>query len=547
MGDSMTKLINRTLGGMLDEIVEKFGDREAMVFKDRRYTYKDVKNWVETIAKSLLSIGIGKGSRAGILMGNRPEWLFWAFGVAKVGATLVAINTWYKEKELEYVLKHSDISILLMVDRFLKNDYMEMIEHIIPEVKSTTFGRIYCERVPFMRFLVCFGSNIPKAGMSYEKFLELGKDLSDGILREAQSSVMPDDIVYTIYTSGTTAFPKGVLLKHRSVVENGFNIGEYQRLNENDRAWLPYPLFFSAGSCNVAIATLSHGACLVFQEVFEPGEALRLFEEERITVYHGLSNMSLSIIDHPDLKKRNTRYLDKGEGAPLLKIMESLGPKHLVNMYGLTESCTATTCTYADDPLEIRLQTHGRPFPGVKIKITDPSTGEVLPPREKGEICLKGYNLFAGYYKDPELTTKSFDEEGFFHTGDLGWLDEEGYLHYEGRIKEMIKTGGINVSPQEVEEILNKHPKVKESYVVGIPDEVKGEIVMAFIILKEGEKATEEEMIQYCRESMANFKVPQRIEFRSADQFPRTGSGKVQKNKLIEEVLKRNKGEDSNS
>ena len=537
----MTKIVSRTLGDMLDEIVERFGDREAMVFKDRRYTYKEVKKCVDALAKSLLSIGIGKGSRVGILMNNRPEWLFWDFAVARVGATLVALNTWYREKEMEYVLRHSDISVLLMIDRFLKNDYMEMMERIFPEIKSSNFGKIYSERLPFLRFLICLGSNIPKAGVSYEDFLKLGEKVSEGLLKEAQSSVIPDDIVYTIYTSGTTSFPKGVLLKHKSVVENGYNIGEYQHLNENDRAWLPYPLFFSAGCCNVAIATISHGACLIFQEVFEPEEALRIFEEEKVTVYHGLSNMSLSILDHPDLKKRNTSYLDKGEGVPLLRVMEELGPKHLVNMYGLTESCTATTCTDAYEPLEVRLNTHGKPFPGVEVRITDPLTREAVPPGEKGEICLKGYNLFLGYYKDPELTTNCFDEEGFFHTGDLGWLDNEGYLHYEGRLKEMIKTGGINVSPQEVEDMINKHPMVKESYVVGIPDEAKGEIVMAFIILQEGRMATEEEIIQYCKDRMASFKVPRRVEFRRPDRFPRTGSGKVQKNKLIEEIVERDR------
>ncbi len=422
----MAELESRTLGGMLDEIAERYARREAIVFQEHRLTYGEFLEEVDDLAKSLLQVGIGKGSRVAVLMSNRPEWLLWYFAATKVGAILVAVNTWYKEEELTYVLRHSDASLLAMMDRFASNDYLDMLQCICPEIDNAPFGEVFSERLPFLRHVVCVGSRVPHAAMGLEDFLAVGREVPGGVLRAAQESVTPEDTACIIYTSGTTAFPKGVMLCHRSVVQNGFNIGERQRLEETDRAWLPYPLFFSAGCCNVLIATLTHGACLILQERFDASEALRLFRKEGVTVYHGLPNMTLEILNHPDLKQGGELLLAKGEGGPVDRVIVELGVERLVNMYGLTESATAATCTDADDPLEIRLNTEGVPLPGVQVKIADPDTGRVLPSCEHGEICLKGYSITQGYYKDPEMTAARFDAGGFFHTRDLGWLDERG-------------------------------------------------------------------------------------------------------------------------
>jgi len=469
-------------------------------------------------------------------MSNQPEWLYAKFAISKIGAVVVAINTWYRLYELEYILKQSDTTTIIMMDRFLNNDFVGMLTELCPELGRCEPGKLQSEKFPLLTNVVSFSKKRYDGMFDFQKVLEWSEEVSSDGLKEIQHSVMPDDVANLLYTSGTTAFPKGVQLSHINIGRNGFNIGNRQKFTEKDRLWLSVPLFFSFACCNATLTTITHGGCIVLQESFDPGEALALMDREKCTVYYGMPNMSLAILDYPDLRKYNTKSLRTGVtiGAPeiISRVIEELGPKEICNAFGLTETAAVSSITSCTDPLEIRLHKVGKPLPGVEIKITDPNTGEVLSVGKEGEICIRGYNVTKGYYKKPKETSDAIDSEGWLHSGDLGILDEEGYLSFRGRIKDMLKSGGINISTLEVEEFLHRHPKVREAHMIGVPDKIKDEVGLAFIELKEGETCTEEEIIGFCKGKIASFKIPRYVIF--GKDFSRTATGKVQKFKLKE-------------
>ena len=530
---------SKTLPGLLDEMASRYPHREAIVASERRLTYVQFQEQVRQLAKGLLGLGVRRGDKVALLMGNRAEWLLMDFAVASLGATLVALSTWSTPRELEYVLRHGDVTTLITVDHFLRSDYMAMLAEICPKLPASPPGRLRSQRLPDLRRVVCLGERSYPGTYRFEDLWELGDAVSDPDLEALRHQVAPADIAYILYTSGTTATPKGVQLQHYGLIENMFNIGERQHLTEADRLWLAVSLFWGLGCENALFALMTHGGCIVLQEHFEPGEALRLMEREACTVYYGTPNMTAALFEHLDRPRHNLRALRTGAtiGPPqAIQMAIDLGATHICNVYGLTECYGNCSLTDAEDHVEVRLHTIGRPLPGVHIKIVDPATRRPLPTGGVGEICIRGY-LMPGYYKDLEKNAAAFDAEGFLLSGDLGSFDGDGRLRFRGRIKDVVKTGGLNVSPLEVEEILLAHPKVDQAHVVGVPDRRNEEVLAAVVALKEGQSASGEELRAFCRERLAAFKVPEYFRFRKRADVPLTATGKVQKVKLREELL----------
>jgi fatty-acyl-CoA synthase len=372
-----------------------------------------------------------------------------------------------------------------------------------------------------------------------EDFLARGAGVGTAALRERQRKISPSDVCYILYTSGSTAMPKGVTLAHGGVIENGFNIGERMHLTPADRLWLAVPLFWSFGSANALPAILTHGGCAVLQESFEPGEALELLDRERCSVYYGMANMARAMLEHPDRSRRRLDSMRTGLTIGLAEdiemTMEAVGARELCNVYGSTETYGNCAVTDAHDPLAARLHTQGRPLPGMDIRAADPETRRPLPAGEVGELCVAGH-VTPGYFRAPELDAAAFDGDGYFHTGDLGLIDDDGRVRFRGRLKEMIKTGGINVAPLEVEGVLLQHPDVKQAYVVGVPDRDRDEVVIAVLELREAATADAGAIVAFCRDRLASYKVPTRLVFRKAEEFPRTPTGKIHKPGLREEL-----------
>jgi len=531
---------SRTLGDLLDEMAELYPNDEVLIFGEERYTWQQFKNNTDELAKGLLRLGVKKGDKVGILMSNRPQWLFVDFACAKIGAILAAFSTWYKARELGYVLNHSDATVFILMDRFLNNDYASILNEICPELASSQPGKLNSRNFPMLRTVICFSDKRYPGAYTFQQVMELGKFEAERELRDRQLQVDPKDIANILYTSGTTAFPKGVQLAHFGLIENGFNIGERQHLSHADCLWLAVPLFFSLASANAIMAILTHGGAIAMQESFDPAEAMKIIEQEMCTCYYAMPNMTIAIAHHRDRGKHNLSSLRTGVtiGPPeTIKLTAELGAAEICNVYGMTE--TYGNCCVADGrwPLELRMVSQGQPLPGQEIKIVDAETRQPLPPGQVGEICVRGY-ITPGYYKDLDLNAKSFDSEGYLLTGDLGMMDEENRMYYRGRIKDLIKTGGINVSPLEVEEFLHTHPKVKQAHVVGVPDPIKDEVVMAFIEVKAGEMVTDAEIVDYCKGQIASYKVPKFIRFVKDEELPRTATGKVQKTALRELAMK---------
>jgi fatty-acyl-CoA synthase len=520
---------SRTLGDLLDEMAARYPDREAVVFTGDRLTYHEYRARVRALARGLHGLGVRRGDHVALLMGNRTEWLLADFAVALLGATVVPVSTWSTTRELEYVLRHSDATTLITVDRFCGQDYLGMLAEIGPGTP----------RLPLLRHVVGLGGEL-RAGLTpLADLWKLAATVAEQVVDESQREVRPTDIAYILYTSGTTSTPKGVRLEHGSLVENMFNIGERQHLGPADRLWLGVSLFWGFGCENALLAVMTHGGCVVLQEFFEPGEALALIERERCTVYYGTPNIALALWEHPDRPRRDLGSLRTGAAIgppPAIQMVMDLGAREICNVYGLTESYGNCTLTDAHDPVEARLHTVGRPLPGMEVRIADPVTHRPLPPGEIGEIRLRGY-ITPGYHKDPEKTAVAFGPDGFFLTGDLGWFDADGRLHFHGRIKEMVKTGGINVAPLEVEQILLTHPAVEQAHVVGVPDHRKEEALAAVVVLRESARASADELRAFCRQALAAFKVPQHIRFVSREALPLTASGKVQKHRLRERLV----------
>jgi fatty-acyl-CoA synthase len=523
---------SRTIPALLDEQAMKFGGREAFVAGTQRLTYGSLREEVRRTAKGLAALGVKRGDHVAILMGNRIEWVLAFFALQQLGATSVGLNTWATPREMEYALSHAEVSCLIAVDRFRRNDYRAMIgamqprASVLPRLRHLVWVEVDGPAAP--------GAVLGEGAIAWEAMVAGGKDVPDARIDAAAREVGADDVAMLLYTSGSTAAPKGILLQHGKWIQNAFNIGERQHVTETDRLWLAVSLFWSFGCVNAMPNLVTHGGCVVLQEHFDAAEALSLIERERCTVMYGTPNMVQALVEHPERASHDLSSLRSGAmiGTPeQLMGAVDLGAKKICNVYGLSETYGNCAVIDADEPLELRLQSVGRPLDGVTARICHIETGAVLPAGEVGEIRVKG-PLFAAYYKDEAKTREAYDADGYFYTGDLGSLDEQGRLYYRGRLKEMVKSGGINIAPIEVEETLMRHPAVRSAFVIGIPDPSLDEILVAFVIPNPSVTVTADELKQFCRKELAAYKVPARFRFTNDAELPLTTTGKLQKMKL---------------
>ncbi|OGU14341.1 MAG: AMP-binding protein [Geobacteraceae bacterium GWC2_53_11] len=541
----MSQQITHTVGRLLDEIARRFPDNEALVYPERglRYSYKEFNERCRQIAKGLLRLGIKKGDNISIWAYNVPEWVLLQFASAKIGAILVTVNTSYKSAELEYILNQSDSTSLFMVGSFKDSNYVETLADVIPDLAASEPGNLSTTKLPFLKNIIFIGQETPAGMINFDSIVKLGEDVPDAELHAVEETLDCHETINMQYTSGTTGFPKGVMLTHYNIVNNGFNIGECMKFTEKDRLCIPVPFFHCFGCVLGVMACVTHGTTMVPVEIFDPLKVLQTIEKEKCSAVHGVPTMFIAELEHPDFPEFDLSSLRSGimAGSPcpievMKKVISQMHASEITIAYGQTESSPVITQTRTDDPIELRVATVGRSLPDVGVKIVDIETGETLPPGKQGELCTKGYHVMKGYYKMPEETARAIDSDNWLHTGDLAIMDENGYCKITGRIKQMIIRGGENIYPREIEEFLYTHPNVSDIQVYGVPDKKYGEQVMAAIILKKGVVMTEDEVRDYCRGKIANYKIPKYVKF--VDGYPMTASGKIQKFKMREMAIK---------
>ena len=541
MASAGARPASRTLGGLLDELTAARPDAEVVVSRDRRLTRAALAAQVDAFGRALLAAGVRRGDRIALLAPNCPEWIVAALAIAKVGAVAAAISTFSTPRELLWALEHSGASVLVTVEAFRGRRFLAPLHEACPELARTAPGALRSARLPELRAVVSLDGPGHDGVFAASEFVATGAGIREAALAAAARAVDPRDVCYLLYTSGSTAEPKGVTLAHGHLVANGFEIGQRQHLSAGDRLWLAVPLFWSFGSANALPAILTHGGCVVLQEAFEPGEALELLERERCSVYYGMANMARALLEHPDRGRRRLDAMRTGLtiGLPedIEMTIEAVAARELCNVYGSTETYGNCAVTDAHDALEIRLHTQGRPLPGMEIRAVDPETRRVLPPGEAGELSVRGL-VTPGYHAAPQLDALAFAADGSFLTGDLGLIDADGRVRFRGRLKEMIKTGGVNVAPLEVEQVLLQHPDVTQAHVVGVPDRERDEIVVAAIELRAGAAADAAALLACCRDRLASYKVPARLSFRAADELPRTPTGQIHKPGLRAELAR---------
>lgn len=508
----------------------------ALFYGERVYAYRELFEEAEAAAKALLTLGVGAGDRVGVLLGNEPDWVILALGASMVGAGFVPLNTWYKHAELAWTIRHCGLKVLVSASQFLKTDYRALFDAMVPELAASRPGELRSEAFPQLR-AIAFTGPAPAGALEWPQVLRAGEGISAEALHAARAAVSPDTTAFVLYTSGSTADPKGVLLNQRGVVENGFDLGQRRGIVAQDRVWLGSPLFYGLGATNALPATFTAGAALVLQGHFEAGSAIDTIRRTRATVYYGTGNMTRGMLDHPDYSQAKIGSLKKGNAGTVaeykrLTLIE-MGISGAVPAYGLTESYGNATVGEPDDPLEVKIATNGRPLPGFELRIVDPVTGRQLGQGETGLVLLRGHTT-PGYLDNPQETAKALRPDGFFDTGDLGSLDADGRFVFHSRLKEVIKSGGINVSPVEVEQLLASHPDVRDAYVVGVGHPIRGELVVAFVDI--AAPVSERALREFVKERAAAFKTPHHVLFRREDQLPRLASGKVAKHRLAEEA-----------
>ncbi len=541
----MAHQIEHTIGGLLDAIAGRFPDNDALVYPERglRYSYRQFNELCRRVAKGLLAMGIKKGDNISIWAYNVPEWVILQFASAKIGAVLVTVNTSYKSAELEYILNQSDSTSLFMVRSFKDTDYVATLLDVVPELAGSRPGELRSAKLPYLKNVIFIGEETPAGMVNFDRIVEMGSGVSDAELAAVEATLDRHDVINMQYTSGTTGFPKGVMLTHFNVINNGFNIGECMKFTEKDRLCIPVPFFHCFGCVLGVMACVTHGSTMVPVEIFDPLKVLQTIETEKCTAVHGVPTMFIAELEHPEFARFDLTSLRTGimagSNCPIevmKKVISQMHASEITIAYGQTESSPVITQTRTDDAIELRVATVGRALPDVEVKIVDIETGETLPPGKQGELCTRGYLVMKGYYKMPEETAKAIDGDNWLHTGDLAIMDENGYCKITGRIKNMIIRGGENIYPREIEEFLYTHPKISDVQIYGVPDRKYGEQVMAAVILKKGVEMTEEEVREFCHGRIANYKIPKYVKF--VDSYPMTASGKIQKFKLRDMAIK---------
>lgn len=532
---SAEKLMNITVGDMLSNIAKKYPTKLAVKYIEVNYTrtYYEFNKEVDKYAKGLLGMGIGKGDHVAIWATNYPEWLILFFATARIGAVLVTVNTNYKEAELEYLLSNSDSKALFICDGIKDIDCEKIIYSVCPELKTSKPGELHNEKLPFLRYVVSL-DNWYDGMYNWSQIPYFGVLISNEEFNAIKHSIDPDDVVNMQYTSGTTGFPKGVMLTHNNIVNNGKAIGDCMKFSSKDKLCIPVPFFHCFGMVLAIMAAVTHGAAMVPLLWYTPMKVMHAVEYEKCTAVHGVPTMFIRILEHRDFGRYDFSSLRTGimAGSPCpVKVMRDVVDKmHMSEItitYGQTEASPACTMTTVDDPLEIRVNTVGKEMPFMETKIVDPDTGEDLPDGTPGEFVVRGYNVMKGYYKMPEATAAAIDKDGWLHTGDLAIRDDNGYYRITGRIKDMIIRGGENIFPKEIEDFIYTHPDVVDVQIVGVPSEKYGEEAYAFVIKRPGSSVTEKDIQTYVANNMARHKVPSYVEF--IDQMPMTASGKIQK------------------
>ncbi|MEW4287009.1 AMP-binding protein [Rossellomorea marisflavi] len=534
-------VLTKTIGTLLEEKAALFPDRDAVLYADRglRWTYSRFDELCRQAAKGFMKLGINKGDHMAIWATNTPEWLISQFSTGKMGAVLVTVNTNYQREELKYLLEQSDSGSIILMEGYRTTSYIDMLYDICPELKEAMPGQLESAALPKLKNVIVLGDQRYPGTYSWDDIMKLGEGEVDEELNVRMAECQPDDVINMQYTSGTTGFPKGVMLTHSNIVNNGYNIARCMDLTEMDRLCIPVPFFHCFGCVLGTMACVSVGAAMVPVQEFSPAEVLRTVESERCTGLHGVPTMFIAELNLPDFHEYDLSTLRTGIMAgsncpvEVMKgVMERMGAKEITIAYGQTESSPVITQTRTDDPLNVKVETVGRALPDVEVKVIDPATGKSLGPGQQGELCTRGYHVMKGYYKNEQATSLAIDEQGWLHTGDLAVMDEEGYCRITGRLKDMIIRGGENIYPREIEEFLYSHPKVLDVQVTGVPDETFGEEVIAWVILKPGQVCTSEEIRDFCKGKISRFKVPKFIEF--IDSYPMTASGKIQKFRLRE-------------
>ena len=536
----MHQLSDRTLGQWLEHWAETTPDKEYIVYSDRnlRFTWKQFNQRVDDLAKGLLAIGVEKGSHVGIWATNVPDWLTFLYASAKIGAVLVTVNTNYKQNELEYLCENSDMHTLCIIDGTWECDYVDMTYKMLPELKTSPRGHLKSERFPHMKNVVYIGQEKHRGMYNTAELLLLGKNIDDEKLVNAKNNVSCHDVVNMQYTSGTTGFPKGVMLSHHNIANDGFFTGEHMKFTQDDKLCVCVPLFHCFGVVLATMNCLTHGSTQVMVEKFDPLVVLASVHKERCTALYGVPTMFIAEMNHPMFDMFDMSSLRTGIMAGSLcpvELMRQVSEKMfmtITSVYGLTETSPGMTQTTIEDSFELRCTTVGRDYPFVDVKVIDPETGEECPVGVQGEMCCKGFNVMKGYYKTPQATAEVIDKNGYLHSGDLGVKDENGYYRITGRIKDMIIRGGENIYPREIEEFLYHMPGVKDVQVAAVPSKKYGEEVGAFIILHEGTSIEPEDVREFCKGKIARYKIPKYVFF--VKEYPLTGSGKIQKFKLKE-------------
>ena len=537
-------LTERTLGQWVEYWAEQTPDKEFLVYSDRdlRFTWRQFNERVDNMSKGLISIGVTRGTHVGIWATNVPDWLTFLYATSRIGAVAVTVNTNYKQHELEFLMQDSDIHTLCITEGVFDGSYIDMVYRMLPELKDTQRGYVMSEHFPCLRNIVFIGQEKYRGMYNTAELLLLGRNVPNDKLDSLKALVNCHDVVNMQYTSGTTGFPKGVMLSHHNIVNNGFFTGEHMGFTTDDKLCVCVPLFHCFGVVLASMAVLTHGCTQVMVERFDPLMVLASIHKERCTVLYGVPTMFIAELNHPMFDMFDLTCLRTGIMAGALcpiELMRKVSEKmylQITSVYGLTETSPGMTQTRIDDPFEWRCNTVGHPYEFVEVAIIDPESGEHLPDNVQGEVCCRGYNVMTGYYKNPKATAEAIDENGFLHSGDLGIRDSNGNYVITGRIKDMIIRGGENIYPREVEEFLYHLEGVQDVQVAAIPSKKYGEEVGAFIIQKEGASLTPDEVRDFCRGKISRHKIPKYVLF--VNEYPLTGSGKIQKFKLKEIGLK---------
>jgi fatty-acyl-CoA synthase len=534
-----------TIGQVLRETACRYGKQEAIVFPEAsvRQTWSEFDRAVDQAALGLLALGFKKGDHFGVWSTNWPEWVVIQFATARIGVVLVTINPAYRAEELEFAIAQSDIRGLLLIEKFKTSHFFEMLHQVCPELADSAPGELRAAKFPRLQWVIGLRSTPHPGMLGWNELIDRGREVSTDTLVQAERLLSPTDPINLQYTSGTTGSPKGAVLTHRNLLLNGYYSGLSQRLTASDRICVPVPLYHCFGCVLGATCSVVTGAAMIFpHECFQPAATLEAIDGERCTAIYGVPTMFIAQLEHPIFTQRNTSSLRTGimAGSPcpvelMKRVVSDMGAHEITIGYGQTEASPLITQTITDDPIEKRVGTVGRAFPGIEVQIIDPKSGQPLPDGQSGELCCRGHNVMIGYYKMPDRTAHAIDAEGWLHTGDMALRQPDGYFRITGRYKDLIIRGGENIAPREIEELLYRHPSVEDVQVIGVPDRKFGEEVAAWIKLRAGAVSTEKEIREFCAAHLAYFKVPKYVKF--VDGFPTTVTGKIQKFKMREQAI----------